>query len=117
MAGLKNIGDLRIVSVTIVPDTRPERSREEVAAQKAAIRAHLECASGGYTQQELDAGFELVRPEDHWKAPIDAVIPAEARDLVERAVPWYSGGHATFRAMPDGRLRVTAPGYWASIGS
>lgn len=68
-------------------------------------------------QARLSAAFDLVRPAEHWKYPIDAVIPADQRASVEEAVAYFTGSTCTFRILPDKRLRVLAEGYYLTIGA
>lgn len=79
----------------------------------------------GHDEASVRAAFEKVENKDHWKGPIDAVIDAKDRNIVAFAIEFYTATTATFRpvkagefavGMADevaGRLRVTAPGYWA----
>ena len=68
-----------------------------------------------YTQAELKEAFELVQNAQHWKGPIEAVIPIEKRDVVEAAIPFYTATNAIFRPIQNNpaRIYVEAPGYWA----
>ena len=67
------------------------------------------------TQMAMEEAFDLVKNKEHWKGRIDAVIPADKRDVVESAIRHFTGGGARFIAVQEeGKLRVTAPGYWAN---
>lgn len=66
-----------------------------------------------FSVAEMEAAFDLVKPAEHWKAPIDAVIPAEKRAVVAEAVAYYTATEAEFAPAGFGELRVTAAGYWA----
>ena len=67
----------------------------------------------GYRLEELAAAFDRVRNARDWKAPIQAVIPAQERPLVEKAVLWFTDTVPEFLAHPEAsdRLVVRAPGY------
>ena len=67
----------------------------------------------GYRLDELAAAFDRVRNARDWKAPIQAVIPAQERPLVEKAVLWFTDTVPEFLAHPEAsdRLVVRAPGY------
>ena len=67
----------------------------------------------GYRLEELAAAFDRVRNGRDWKAPIQAVIPAHERPLVEKAVLWFTDTVPEFLAHPEAsdRLVVRAPGY------
>jgi hypothetical protein len=73
---------------------------------------------GGYSYDQLKAAFALVRPASDWKLPIDAIVPAETDTMaVHAAVEFFTGGQAEIVSRPNGTMRVTAPGYYACIGS
>lgn len=66
-------------------------------------------------QTAMDDAFELVKPKDSWKGPIDAIIPVEKKEIVAVAIRHFTGGGVRFFAVPEeGKVRVTAPGYWAN---
>ena len=67
----------------------------------------------GYRLEELAAAFDRVRNARDWKAPIQAVIPAQQRPLVEKAVLWFTETEPRFEEIPgeSDRLIVVAPGY------
>jgi hypothetical protein len=71
---------------------------------------------GGFTHDQLYDAFELVKPAENWKYPIDAVVP-EGTDLqaVSAALLFYAGSPAEFMPVPGG-TRVVAAGYYACIG-
>lgn len=67
----------------------------------------------GYRLDELAAAFDRVRDARDWKAPIRAVIPANDRPVVEKAVLWFTDTVPVF-AEASGeadRLVVRAQGY------
>jgi len=64
--------------------------------------------------QAMSDAFDLVQDKEHWKNPIDAVIPEEKRSIVEQAINYYAGGGARFVPAGEGKLRVAAPGYWGN---
>ena len=64
---------------------------------------------------EKEDAFQAVQNKDHWKGPIDAVIDADKRKITTEAISFFAGGKGIkFTDAGDGRLRVTAPGYWAN---
>lgn len=69
----------------------------------------------GYRPAQLSAAFDLVKDADHWKNPIDAVVDEDMMDVLAESIPYYTGTPATFFEIDDqpGKLRVTAPGYFA----
>jgi alkyl sulfatase BDS1-like metallo-beta-lactamase superfamily hydrolase len=73
----------------------------------------------GYTDLELNLAFELVKPAENWKYPIDAVIPAHFQRVVTAAIDHYAGGGAEVLEsdLDPHKVRVIAPGYYAEIGA
>jgi hypothetical protein len=67
----------------------------------------------GYRLEQLAAAFDRVRNARDWKAPIQAVIPAAERPVVEKAVLWFTDTVPVFAAHPGAadRLVVRASGY------
>lgn len=74
---------------------------------------------GGFTHDELSAAFELVKPMHDWKLPIKATVTGSTDVmLLHAAVEFFTGSEATIVSDPvTGALHVTAPGYYACIGS
>jgi hypothetical protein len=67
----------------------------------------------GYELDELAGAFDRVRNPRDWKAPIETVIAASERALVEKAVLWFTDTIPVFSPIagsPD-RLAVSALGY------
>ena len=69
-------------------------------------------------QAERLTVFKKIEPVGNWKGPICATIdPAEFDDCSE-AAKWFTGAPLTqAKVLPDGKLVVTAPGYYVTIGS
>jgi hypothetical protein len=67
----------------------------------------------GYSHAVLESHFNLIRPELHWKAPIEAQVPP-GTDLncVEAAIIYFTGSSGEF-VKKGGATVVVAPGYWA----
>ncbi len=67
----------------------------------------------GLRQLHLVRAFDQVRDPRDWKAPIQAVIPATERRLVQKAVIIFTGTWPQFARVPGEpeSLIVTAPGY------
>ena len=80
---------------------------------KAELDAFLEEGKGGFTVEQLSEASDAVKNEEHWKNPVDAIVAAKMRGVLEKAIPWYTGTEATFEdADEPGQIRVTAPGYY-----
>lgn len=92
----------------------PPLTDEQAEEQRRRISRYLKDAAGGYTQDQLSDAFNAVRNAEHWKNPVDAVIPRDMMDVVGRAVPWFTGTEASFSdTLKPEEVRVTAMGYWA----
>lgn len=88
---------------------------EQQALQTNFLNAWLEAGKGGYTTEQLNEAFKSVANAEHWKYDIDAVIDAKDQNLMEFAIPFHTGGHGlVFEDVGEGKLRVTAPGYWSN---
>ena len=99
------------------------RLRDAIMAGTRALAEPAKAATdkvrGGYTYQQLDAAWELVRPVGNWKGPIKASVPGSTDVMaIHAAVEFFTGGEATIVSdEKTGALHVTAPGYYACIGS
>ena len=103
---------------------RPTISDHTIAIDLAAdgpgstqdeIDAFLADGMGGYTKEQLEAAFDAVKDQAHWKNPIDAVVEPTMRDVLEHAIPFFTGTPADFDEV-EGRphvIRVMAAGYFA----
>lgn len=68
-----------------------------------------------YSEQQLKEAFELVQPTTHWKDRIDTIVSADQDiALICYAVGYYAYIPAEAKEMPNGDIRITAAGYWAS---
>jgi hypothetical protein len=67
----------------------------------------------GYRLDQLASAFDRVMNPRDWKAPIRSVILTAERELVEKAVLWFTSSVPAFEPAPGetDRLVVTAPGY------
>jgi hypothetical protein len=70
------------------------------------------------SDERLGEVFDLVKPEEHWKYPIDARVPKQAarRDEITRAVVWFAGGTPTVTDEGD-QWHVEGEGYYVWIGA
>ena len=83
--------------------------------QAQMIERWLEEAQGGYTVEQLKEAFQVVRNSGHWKENIDAVVDADLGPILRYAVPWFTGGMAPdVEDLGNGKIRVTAAGYWSN---
>jgi hypothetical protein len=69
----------------------------------------------------LHALFSAVQNAENWKNAIDAVVDlSDNRNRIGTflAIEFFTGSRATMEQMRDGkRYRVTAAGYYATIGA
>ncbi len=67
----------------------------------------------GFTHAELTQAFESVRDPVDWRGPIFAEIRSTERQMVKRAVYWFTATIPVFASVPRDptRLIVTAVGY------
>lgn len=93
---------------------RVDLNEEGPSLTRDQLDSFLEEGRGTFTTEELAKAFEDVKDKEHWKNPIDAVVPLGQKDVLEKAIPWYTGTEPTFYDIDkEGYLRVTAPGYFA----
>lgn len=79
--------------------------------------SNLSVAHSEPTHDELERAFGRVRPAANWKNPIDTTIRnpgPTGRELISRAIAYYTGSTAEFRPAGRGKVRVVAAGYYAS---
>lgn len=72
-----------------------------------------------YTQEQLEAAFNKVKPDSHWKNPISKVIPMpteEELDCIREAVIHFTGSIITTQNRGD-HMHIYAPGYYRTIGA
>lgn len=59
--------------------------------------------------------FDLVANPKDWKAPVDKVLYPAVLDyeiaVIAFAVKYMTATEATVTELPDGKVRITAPGY------
>lgn len=76
-----------------------------------------EMVYGGYIRGQLSAAFDKVKSQKGWKWPIKATILVGEMNVVQTAICFYAGGGASFSKPINGKVRVSAPGYYAIIGA
>jgi hypothetical protein len=79
-------------------------------------------SSKGFTHGQLHDAFTFVQDKTNWKNPIACVLddPTDAQcQLIAEAVNYIAGGGAKFTiiSMRSNKIRVTAPGYYNTIGA
>lgn len=99
-------GGLTLIPTSITVEPMPHKPRPRVE----------------YTQEQLEAAFDEVKNARHWKNPISRYIkkPDDAkRDLLTSAVIHFTGSVPEFYPHPtkSGYVRISAAGYYATIGA
>ena len=62
--------------------------------------------------------FEMIRPSDHWKMPIEALVRASDFENCNEAAIWYTGGPLEVVSEDGfGSLIVKGAGYYANVGA
>lgn len=70
-----------------------------------------------FTQWELTCAFEQVANNEHWKGPIDSVIPDADVEITRYAVAHIAGCNATVTPLDNGNSRIEAVGYFEAVGA
>jgi hypothetical protein len=83
-------------------------------ADSKQIDDWLAKGKGGYTVSQLQGAFREVANKEYWKYDVDAVVPADMKDILKYAVPWHTGGGVDIVDLGDGTIHVTAPGYFSN---
>lgn len=72
----------------------------------------------GYTRGELETAFNVIADSANWKLPIDAVIRSELFEVCEEACVFFTGSKLKIvDILSTNLIRVTALGYYATIGA
>ena len=75
-------------------------------------------ASLEFFQAAYEPVFDKVKNAEHWKLPINAIIPNHPtlKKLVQDAIVYYVAGEVEFHPIPDTTdfVRVTSPGYYGN---
>lgn len=83
----------------------------------------VKCTSGATRKQsELERAFNLIAPPHNWKVPIDATLFRDARApldeaLISDACIHFTGSVPRFDYSQAFLVRITAAGYYATIGA
>ena len=70
--------------------------------------------------QTMDAAFKEIQNKEHWKMPIDHILDScddAKQKLITNAVIFYAGCVPNFKRLPNGKVRVTAVGYYNAVGA
>lgn len=76
-----------------------------------------EIVSEGYTWRQLHRAFDMVCNKDNWKLSIKAIIPEREQWAVDASINFFVGGGAHFEPVAGKQLKVTALGYYLTIGA
>jgi hypothetical protein len=64
-----------------------------------------------FSREELSAAFSKVQNPNHWKDSIYSIIDAKDKEVVARAIPYFTATEPTFTDIGNGQLLVRADGY------
>lgn len=68
--------------------------------------------------EKMREAFRSVQDKENWKYPVDAVVPGDSDTrLISDAVVFFTGSLPELIPLPDGKIRVTAIGYYNAVGS
>jgi hypothetical protein len=71
-----------------------------------------------YSQEQLKEAFNKVSNKKNWKNRINSTISSkENLDLIAEAIIHFTGSCPLFINKPNGKIRVTAAGYYLTIGA
>lgn len=71
----------------------------------------------GYTRNQMKPAFDMVKNAEHWKNPIDAIVPKDTdTSLICAAIGFFAGSVAEVEEVSEG-YRITANGYFVDIGA
>lgn len=80
----------------------------------------LEVVFNGKTRGHLRTAFNRVRNPQGWKLPINRIVVARGEDELEDildAIDFFVGGGGEVKRIRGRTFRVTAPGYYVTIGA
>lgn len=64
------------------------------------------------TIRDLYIAFELIKNDEHWKNPIDAIINADDYKVCNAACVHFTCGYLDIYESNDGLLKVQSEGYY-----
>lgn len=106
-------GTMQIEGEHLRIDMEPKKGAR--GSTKAQLDEWMSKAKGGFHTEQLRDAFRQVSDKDHWKNDIDAIVPADMKEVLTYAIPFHTGGgEVEFHDAGNGMLRVTAPGYWSN---
>lgn len=90
-----------------------------ILAEEEAKRLAFEASTfhEGFLIRDLRAAFDAVANRENWKMPIGAAIKAEDREVTAKGIEFFTGSKATFESLPNGKLLVSAEGYYRAVGA
>ena len=73
---------------------------------------------GKWTIQQEEDALNLVLNKKNWKYPINAIIPKDSdMGLFTEAIINQCGCCPDFKILENGKIRVTAIGYYVAVGA
>jgi hypothetical protein len=74
-------------------------------------------ANRKFTQAQMSQCFDNVKNAENWKDPINKTIANPGMQnlmCLAEAIVHFTGSFAHIKLLPNGKVRVTAPGYYAT---
>lgn len=106
------------MSQTIVVDRIAGSLNTDTGEVTVVEKAPITMGAGReFSRDEMLDAFNPVANKEHWKYPVDAVVDADQRDVLDQAIPYFTGSCAHFTEVEGGKLRVQADGYFNAIGA
>lgn len=74
---------------------------------------------GNYEDEQAERlrWFNKIKPAVSWKFSIDTWIDETDLENCSQACIWFTGSELTVVEKVDGKVHVTAPGYYATVGA
>jgi hypothetical protein len=86
--------------------------------QKIAVNVVQPVHGFQFSREAVSEMFTALANKEHWKYPIDAVIAESDFNLAQEAALFFAGSALEIvERLPDGRVRVQGPGYFACVGA
>lgn len=75
--------------------------------------------AGGHKLVDLHMAMDRVQDKDNWKMPVvfTGRFTREQIAVTTAAIQFFAGSWSDFEPLGKGQYRVTAPGYYMSVGA
>jgi hypothetical protein len=93
--------------------SKQEATMPEIEFSKQEIKTPY----GTFTVGQLREAFTKVENKENWKKPISSSIPVEECDVTSAAIEFFTGGKTSFSPRTAGKVWVSSPGYYNTVGA